>query len=62
MKTIPKKISDASLKTRVTKRRGFWALKAQERNRDRATAVNIGIEVFGEGQGLFGEGGTQVFG
>lgn len=59
MKTTPRKIRDTTLKTRTTTRLAVIARRVEQANKRRR--YNIGVEVFGEGQGLFGEGGTQVF-
>ena len=63
MKLIPKKIADASLRTRTTTRRAVIALQVQKSNHVRnATTTTVGAEVFGEGSQIFTENGGQLFG
>lgn len=63
MKAIPRKIRDTTLKTRTTTRLAVVARRIEQANKRRRGSLNfIGTEVFGETEGLFGEGGTQVFG
>lgn len=61
MKTIPRKIPNHNLSgPRMTTRRSVTAIRLQTKRR--RAGSTIGTPVFGEGSGLFGEGGEQIYG